>query len=112
MCLVFNAREQTKDVDAIFHPKAKVYDLAKKVAQEQSPPPDWFNDSAKDYVKFGRTSWKTVFRGEQALNAQNLSSAISESTFELNHLEKFDIFGERLEGRLLGCANSLILRFL
>ncbi len=50
MCLVFNAREQTKDVDAIFHPKAKVYDLAKKVAREQSLPPDWLNDSAKGYI--------------------------------------------------------------
>jgi hypothetical protein len=29
MCLVFNVREQTKDVDAIFHPKAKVYTFAK-----------------------------------------------------------------------------------
>ncbi len=50
MCLVFNARDQTKDVDAIFHPKTKVYDLAKKVAQKQKLPPDWLNDSAKVYI--------------------------------------------------------------
>lgn len=50
MCLVFNAREQTKDVDAIFHPKTKVYDLAKKVAKQQNLPPDWLNDSAKGYI--------------------------------------------------------------
>lgn len=50
MCLVFNAREQTKDVDAIFHPKAKVYGFAKKVALEQNLPQDWLNDSAKAYV--------------------------------------------------------------
>jgi hypothetical protein len=50
MCLVFNAREQTKDVDAIFHPKAKMYQLAKLVAEELGLPEDWLNDSAKAYV--------------------------------------------------------------
>ncbi len=50
MCLVFNAREQTQDVDAIFQPKAKVYKFAKEVAEEQSLPDDWLNDSVKGYV--------------------------------------------------------------
>lgn len=50
MCLVFNAREQTKDVDAIFHPKAKVYELAKQIAKDQGLPEDWLNDSAKGYI--------------------------------------------------------------
>jgi len=50
MCLVFNARQQTKAVDAIFHPKAKVYKLAKRVAQELDLPDDWLNDSAKGYI--------------------------------------------------------------
>lgn len=50
MCLVFNARQQTRDVDAIFHPKAKVYRLAKRVAEEQGLPDDWLNDSAKAYI--------------------------------------------------------------
>lgn len=50
MCLVFNARQQTKDVDTIFHPKMKVYELAKKIAQEQELAEDWLNDSAKAYI--------------------------------------------------------------
>ena len=34
MCLVFKARESTRDVDALFEPKTKIRPLAKKVGVE------------------------------------------------------------------------------
>lgn len=50
MCLVFNAREGTKDIDAIFEPKMDVYRIAEEVAQDLGLDPDWLNDGVKGFV--------------------------------------------------------------
>ena len=50
MCLVFNAREATRDVDAIFHPTKIVRQLAKKLGEQEGMGPDWLNDGAKAYI--------------------------------------------------------------
>lgn len=50
MCLVYNTRAATKDVDGVFHPASVMRELAKRVAERESIPPDWLNDSAKDFI--------------------------------------------------------------
>ncbi len=50
MCLAFNARASTRDVDALFRPSVEVLDAALRVASKQKVPETWLNDAVKGYV--------------------------------------------------------------
>jgi len=50
MVLAFDARESTRDVDAIFVPKEDVMVAAKRVAEEFDLQWDWLNNGVKGFV--------------------------------------------------------------
>ncbi len=50
MILAFDAREATRDVDAVFVPKAEIYEEAAKIADEMNLPISWLNDGVKGFV--------------------------------------------------------------
>lgn len=50
IAVAFDARRATRDVDAVFEPKAEIYRAADDVAAEQGLPAGWLNDGVKGFV--------------------------------------------------------------
>jgi hypothetical protein len=55
MCLVYNTRAATKDVEGFFEPSTVIRDIARQIALGESLPPDWLNDAAKGFIMPGFT---------------------------------------------------------
>lgn len=50
MALAYDARRSTRDIDAVFEPKAAVYEAAAEVAEQLELPPGWLNDAVKGFL--------------------------------------------------------------
>lgn len=50
MCLAFDAREATRDVDALFRPVGLVREAAARVAVKAGVSESWLNDAVKGYL--------------------------------------------------------------
>jgi len=50
MCLVHEARDMTKDIDALYEPKDVINSIVNEIAQRNNLPNDWLNDSVKGFV--------------------------------------------------------------
>lgn len=50
MILAFDARQSTRDVDAVFVPKREIYQAAEQIADEMNLPISWLNDGVKGFI--------------------------------------------------------------
>lgn len=75
MCLVFDARPSTKDVDAIFHPAETIRRIAREISSEYELADDWLNDGVKGFLV---DHPKKVF-----LNLSNLVVLVADSEYML-----------------------------
>jgi hypothetical protein len=73
MCVVYDARPSTKDVDAIFQPSSTIRDAAVEVAKRMNLPDQWLNDGVKGFVvPHGQKVW---------LNLPNLTVYVAETDY-------------------------------
>ena len=61
MALAFDSRRATRDIDAVFVPKAAVYEAARAVADRHGLAPDWLNDAVKGFLLGEDPDRRTVF---------------------------------------------------
>lgn len=50
LTLVYNARNSTQDIDAIFEPKVDMRNIIKEIAYDYDLDDDWLNDGAKAFI--------------------------------------------------------------
>ncbi len=50
IALAYDRRRSTRDIDAVFEPKAAVYEAAADVAEQRGLPPGWLNDAVKGFL--------------------------------------------------------------
>ncbi len=51
LCLVFHAREATRDIDALIVPAAELRLAAQTVSRNEGLPDDWLNDAVKGFLE-------------------------------------------------------------
>jgi len=69
MALAYSNERVTKDIDALFEPKAVVYEAAQRVAEQLGLEPNWLNDAMKAFLH-GADADATVYFEQPGLSVR------------------------------------------
>ncbi len=101
IALAYDARRTTRDVDAVFEPKALIYEIANAVAEERGLPAGWLNDSVKGLLT-GPDPYVTRIIELPGLRVESASPQLLLALKVLAHRRDADADDVRLLTRLLG----------
>ena len=88
MAYVYEARQSTKDIDALFAPTQALRKIASDMAKDHGLEPDWFNDAAKGFIDTSKMNFVDVSRmqaltvkrpDDEGMLAMKLASAREDS---------------------------------
>lgn len=75
MALAFSRDRVTRDIDAVFIPKTRVYEVAREMAEEDNTlGPDWLNDAVKGFLPAKEDVEAQVFLDEPGIRVQVASA--------------------------------------
>lgn len=105
IALAFDERRATRDIDAVFVPKAEVYAAAARVAEERGLPDGWLNDAVKGFLT-GDDPEATPVLDLPGLRCQAASARVLLGLKVLAHRVGEDDEDVRLLARALGLADA------
>ena len=111
MALAYDERRATRDVDAVFAPKAEVYAAAARVAERLDLPEGWLNDAVKGFL-LGPDPWPTKVYELPALRCEVASPQMVVVLKCLAHRTGEDDDDVRLLARHLGLGAEEVLDLL
>lgn len=60
MTMVYEARQSTKDIDALFEPSSQIHRIIEQIALENGLKEDWLNDAAKGFIDTSRMNIEII----------------------------------------------------
>lgn len=101
IALAYDTRRTTRDIDAVFEPKALIYEVAAAIAEERGLPAAWLNDSVKGLLT-GPDPYGTQIIELPGLRVESASPHLLLALKVLAHRRDADADNVRLLARLLG----------
>ena len=105
IALAFDERRSTRDIDAVFEPKAIVYEVASSMAEDLGLPDGWLNDAVKGFLA-GPDPGATVVLESPGLRVAVGSARMLLALKVLAHRAGEDDDDVRLLARQLGLGSA------